>query len=132
MTNYTIITTTYPDKDSAKHTAKLLVERSLAACVQLLPIESVYTWQGEICDEREVKLLIKSRAELFDKIAELIKENHTYEVPEIVQIPITSGSTAYLEWIDESTQKFENKTKYTYKPATPTELELKWDKNIAN
>ncbi|MCL2018576.1 MAG: divalent-cation tolerance protein CutA [Oscillospiraceae bacterium] len=101
MTNYTIITTTYPDKIAAKHTAKLLVEQRLAACVQLLPIESIYSWQGEICDENEVMLLIKSRADLFDKIAVLIKENHTYEVPEIVQIPITGGSAAYLGWIGE-------------------------------
>ena len=105
MTNYTIITTTYPDKGTAKHTAKLLVERRLAACVQLLPIESIYSWQGQICNENEVKLLIKSRVELFDKIAELIKENHTYEVPEIVQIPITGGSAAYLGWIGECTEE---------------------------
>ena len=108
MTNYTIITTTYPHKDTAKHTAKLLVERSLAACVQLLPIESIYSWQGEVCVESEVKLLIKSRVDLFDKITELIKENHTYEVPEIVQIPITNGSAEYLSWIGECTEELRN------------------------
>ena len=102
-TNYTIITTTYPDKDTAKRTAKLLVERRLAACVQLLPIQSIYSWQGEICDENEVMLLIKSRADLFDKVAEFIKQNHSFDVPELVQIPITNGSAAYLEWIGECT-----------------------------
>jgi len=103
MTDYTIITTTFPTQDAAKSAAKLLVEKRLAACVQLLPIKSVYSWQGEICDESEVLLLIKSRAALFGEIAAVIKEIHTYEVPQIVQIPITDGLPEYLRWIEEST-----------------------------
>jgi len=101
MTDYTIITTTFPDKDSAKSAARLLVERRLAACVQLFPIESVYSWQGEICDENEVLLLIKTRAERFAEVAELIKQIHTYEVTEIVQVPIVGGFAEYLRWIDD-------------------------------
>ena len=100
---YSIIIATYPDKDSAKRTAKLLVENQLAACVQLFPIESVYLWQEKICDECEIILFIKSKTELFDKITAAINENHTYEVPEIVQIPITNGLPEYLKWIDECT-----------------------------
>jgi len=103
MTDYTIIKTTFPDKDSAKSAAKLIVERRLAACVQLLPIESVYSWQGEICDESEVLLLIKTRAERFGEVAEFIKQIHTYEVPEIVQVPIVGGLGEYLLWIDDCT-----------------------------
>ena len=101
MTDYTIITATFPDKDSAKSVARLLVERKLAACVQLMPIESVYSWKGEICDECEVLLLIKTRAERFTEIAAAIKEIHTYEVPEIVQVPIIGRLAEYLSWIDE-------------------------------
>jgi periplasmic divalent cation tolerance protein len=103
MTEYTIITTTFPDKDSAKSAARLLAERRLAACVQLLPIESVYSWQGEICVEQEILLLIKTRAELFGEVAELIKQIHTYDVPEIVQVPIVGGLAEYLGWIDDCT-----------------------------
>jgi periplasmic divalent cation tolerance protein len=103
MTDYIIITTTFPHQDSAKAAAKLLVEKRLAACVQLLPINSVYSWQGEVCDENEVLLLIKSRAALFGEISAAIKEIHTYEVPQIVQIPITDGLPEYLKWIEEST-----------------------------
>lgn len=101
---YSIITATFPDKESAKHAARFLVEKQLAACVQLFPIESVFSWQGEICNESEVMLLIKSRTALFAEIVAAIKKNHTYEVPEIVQIPIVDGLTEYLRWIDDSTR----------------------------
>jgi periplasmic divalent cation tolerance protein len=105
MTDYSIITATFPDKDSAKSAARLFVERRLAACVQLLPIESVYSWRGEICDENEVLLLIKTRAERFGEVAELIKQIHTYDVPEIVQVPIVGGLAEYLGWIDNCVGK---------------------------
>ena len=102
MTNdYSIITATFPDKDSAKRTARLLVEQRLAACVQLFPIESVYLWQGKVCDEIEVMLFIKSKTVLFNKIAATIRTNHTYDVPEIVQMPIVDGLPEYLQWIDD-------------------------------
>ena len=103
MNEYSIIITTYPDKESAKRAAKLLIEQRLAACVQLFPIESVYLWQGNICDESEIMLFIKSKTALFGKIVMTIKEVHTYEVPEIVQIPIADGLPEYLKWIDECT-----------------------------
>ena len=101
--SYSVIITTCPDKDSAKGIARRLVERRLAACVQMLPIESVYRWDSEICDDSEVMLLIKSRTMLYDRIAAAIRENHAYEVPEIIQIPITDGLPAYLRWIDDCT-----------------------------
>ena len=104
MTDYSIIMTTFPDKESAKHTARILVEKQLAACVQLFPIESVYSWQGEICNEGEVMLLIKSRTALFGEIVDAIKKNHTYEVPEIVQLPIADGLPEYLKWIGDCTK----------------------------
>jgi len=105
MTDYCIITTTFPNNASAKSAARLLVERRLAACVQLLPINSVYSWQGKVCDENEILLLIKTRAERFDEVATVIKEIHTYDVPQIVQIPIVGGFAEYLSWIDECTEK---------------------------
>ena len=98
---YSIITATFPDKDSAKEVAHLLVEKRLAACVQILPIESVYLWEGKVCDESEMMLIIKSKAALFDEITTAIKTVHSYQVPEIVQLPITDGLPEYLRWIGE-------------------------------
>jgi periplasmic divalent cation tolerance protein len=96
---YTITIATCPDKETAKSIAKLLVEQRLAACVQMFPIESIYIWHDKVCDENEVMLLIKSKKELFYKISALIRESHTYEVPEIIQIPIADGLPEYLGWI---------------------------------
>lgn len=104
QSKYVIITATFPDKESAKQTARLLVEKKLAACVQMFPIESIYMWQGKVCDEGEIMLLIKSNTELFPQISAVIKENHSYEVPEIVQIPVTDGLPEYLKWIGDCTE----------------------------
>ena len=98
---YSLVITTAADKDSAKVIAGLLVEKRLAACVQMFPVESIYTWKGETCNDDEIALFIKSKSSLFDKIAAAIKENHKYEVPEIIQIPITNGLPEYLKWIDD-------------------------------
>ncbi|MDR2558751.1 MAG: divalent-cation tolerance protein CutA [Oscillospiraceae bacterium] len=104
MTKYSIIISTFPDKESAKRAAKLLVEKRLAACVQLLPIESLYSWQGKICNESEIMLLIKSKTDLLGEITAAIREIHTYDVPEIVQVPIEGGLSEYLEWIWDCTK----------------------------
>jgi len=101
---YSIIIATAPDRESAKKIARLLVEKRLAACAQMIPIESIYFWQNKICEDSETALFIKSRTALFDKIKAAIRENHTYEVPEIIQIPITDGLPEYLKWIDDCTQ----------------------------
>ncbi|MCL2078140.1 MAG: divalent-cation tolerance protein CutA [Oscillospiraceae bacterium] len=101
--NYSIIITTSPDKETAKKTAKLLIEKHLAACAQIFPVESIYIWQGKICDDDEFLIFIKSKTALFEKIAAEIKENHPYDVPEIIQIPIINGTPEYLKWIDDST-----------------------------
>ena len=102
--DYSIIITTIAGKEPAKKIARLLVENRLAACVQLLPIESVYLWKDKICEENESALLIKSKTTLFEKIKEAIKENHSYEIPQIIQIPITGGLPEYLKWIDDCTK----------------------------
>jgi periplasmic divalent cation tolerance protein len=100
---YSLIITTTAGKESAKKIAKELVEKHLAACVQMLPIQSVYLWKEKICDEDEIALFIKSKTALFKEIKTAIRKNHEYEVPEIIQIPITDGLPEYLQWIDECT-----------------------------
>ena len=102
---YSMIITTAADKESARKIARLLVERRLAACAQMLPIESIYLWQDKICEENETMLFIKSKTALFDEIKTAIKENHAYEVPEIIQIPITDGLPDYLKWIGDCTSR---------------------------
>jgi len=97
-------TTTAKAEDAGK-IAMQLVERKLAACVQIVePITSVYRWQGKIESEREILLLIKSTQDLIPDIAELLDEIHPYEVPELVATPIIGGSTSYLSWLEDSVQ----------------------------
>ena len=95
--------TTTPTREEAQRIAKLLVDEHLAACVQLLPIESFYTWQGKTQNEAEVLLLIKTRAALFESAIARIKQVHSYTVPEIVALPFTAGFSGYLNWIDDVT-----------------------------
>ncbi len=90
--------------DEAAKIAKLLIDEKLAACVQLLPIESFYVWQGKTQNETELLLLIKTRRALFDTAIARIKELHSYTVPEIVALPFAAGFAGYLNWIDEVTR----------------------------
>ena len=101
---YSIVISTCADKESAKAIAKLLIEERLVSCVQMLPVESIYVWQEKVCEDNEIVLLIKTKIALFEKISATIRENHTYEVPEIIQIPITDGLPEYLQWIDSCTE----------------------------
>ena len=103
-TGYSLVIATCPDNEMVKSITGALMEKQLAACVQVFPIESVYTWEGKLCQDREFALHIKSRTALFDEIKAAIKENHSYKVPEIVQIPITNGLPEYLNWIGENTR----------------------------
>ena len=103
-----IIIATYPDKEAAKNVAKLLVEERLAACVQIFPIESIYSWEGKIFDENEIMLFIKTKTSMFNKVSAFIRKNHSYDVPEIIQIPITDGLPEYLRWIGDNVDRENN------------------------
>ena len=94
---------TCPDEEIAGKIAKLLVEHQLAACVNILPaIKSVYRWQGKIEQDNEVLLIIKTHKDVFSRLEILIRDNHPYELPEIVAVPIDTGLKQYLNWMDES------------------------------
>jgi len=85
----------------ARRMAGLLVSKRLAACVQLIPgLESHYHWRGKKETSREVLLFIKTKTSAYKKLEKALLQNHPYEVPEIVCLPITRGSKSYLKWID--------------------------------
>lgn len=102
--SYDIILTTTGSKEEADRLAEMLVSRQLAACVQVINIGSTYMWQGKITQEAEFLLLIKTASHLYSEVEKIIVENHSYEIPEIIQIPIGQGLPAYLAWIDENTK----------------------------
>lgn len=101
--NIVLIQTTCSNKDEAKNIAKVLIEEKLAACVQLSEIESFYSWNNEFCCDNETLLNIKTTKENFEKIKSKIKELHSYDLPEIIQLDITNASKEYLKFIGDNT-----------------------------
>jgi periplasmic divalent cation tolerance protein len=103
--DYVIVLITTPSMDVGKQIASSLVEKKLAACVNILPsIHSVFRWEGEVSGEEEVLLVVKSRGKLFeDQLIPAVLELHPYDVPEIIALPIWKGVKSYLDWIDEET-----------------------------
>ena len=100
--NFGVILVTASSEIEAEAIAKSLVENQLAACVSLSPIRSIYTWQGEIHSAAEWQLVIKTDLAKFQALKTKVWELHSYEVPEIIAIPIVAGSEAYLSWIGQS------------------------------
>ena len=98
-----IIQTTTSSKEEAKKIAKILIQDKLAACVQLKDIESLYSWDGKLCCERETLLSIKTKKELFSKVKSKILELHSYDTPEIIELDISNISEDYLKFIKENT-----------------------------
>ena len=95
---------TCPDHDSALRIAQTLVDRQLAACVNVLPgLSSVYRWQGQTETAREELLLIKTRQAVYPELEAAILALHPYELPEVIAVPIAAGLPAYLAWIESST-----------------------------
>lgn len=103
--DYGVMLTTTPTRDEAAKIARLLIDEKLAACVQLLPIESFYVWEGATQNETETLLLIKTRSALFEPAITRISQVHSYTVPEIVAAPFSAGLPAYLNWIGEVTER---------------------------
>lgn len=101
---YAIVTTTNVSNEETEKIAITLLEKKLAACVQVLPIKSYYTWKDKLNIETENLLIIKCKQSDFAEVEKCIKENHSYEVPEIVMMPIEEGSKEYLNWIKAVTK----------------------------
>ncbi len=104
MEKYCIVQTTTNDKETALKITSNLLKKKLAACIQSHTIKSSYRWKGDLENSEEIILNIKTKTSLFEKIKKEIEENHNYETPEIISVPILDGSEKYLKWIDEETE----------------------------
>lgn len=100
-----LVITNLPDRVSAEKLAALLIERRLAACVNLLaPCGSLYRWRGEIQRDEEHPLLIKTAQDRYAELEAAIRANHPYELPEIIAVPISLGLPDYLQWVESETR----------------------------
>ncbi len=103
MSNARIVLTTTGSQEEARKIARELVERRLAACVNIVPqIESIYRWEGKVETSTEWLLLIKTQAGSFERVRDAVKELHSYDLPECVMLELAAGSEEYLNWIAES------------------------------
>ncbi|MFC4161470.1 divalent-cation tolerance protein CutA [Chitinimonas lacunae] len=99
-TEVIVVVCNAPDEATARALASALVERRLAACVNILPaVQSVYRWHGEIEQAGEWPLLIKTTVSRYAEVETLLRERHPYELPEIIALPLTAGLPGYLDWV---------------------------------
>jgi periplasmic divalent cation tolerance protein len=104
--NEILILCTTDTTDLAQKIASALVKAREAACVNIVPgIRSIYFWEGKECNDSECLLLIKSSAENFEAVRTTIRQLHTYQVPEIIALPIKAGDSAYLAWLHASLEE---------------------------
>ena len=100
-----LVLTNLPERAAAERLAELLVEKQLAACVNILaPCRSVYRWQGAVRHDEEHPMLIKTTAERYPALEQALRSGHPYELPEIIAVPIEHGLPAYLQWVAAETK----------------------------
>jgi periplasmic divalent cation tolerance protein len=97
-----IFSTAPPDKSGI--IAQMLVDTRMVACVNIVPVQSCYRWNGEFCNETEHLLIIKTTEEKVQEVIAAIKAHHPYEIPEIIALPVTEGHLPYLEWVYQETR----------------------------
>src|ERR1039457_3753420 len=108
MTDRIVVRWPCSSRDEARRVAGHLIEKRLAACVNLLPpVRSIYHWNGVVEEGEETLMIIKSARPLFERLRAEIARLHSYEVPEIVALPIVDGSESYLEWMDRELDRSE-------------------------
>ena len=98
-----VLITTVDSDELAMQLAETLISKRLAACVQQMPIKSHYRWEGKVQCDAEIMLLIKTSVGALDVAIAAIENIHSYNVPEIITLPVTGGSAAYLKWLDSET-----------------------------
>lgn len=101
-TNYGVVLVTVASLEQGKAIANTLLTTKLAACINMFPVNSLYIWQGEINNDPEYQLIIKTDLSKFNELAAKIRTLHNYEVPEIIALPIIPGSQSYLSWLGNS------------------------------
>ncbi|GLT19229.1 divalent-cation tolerance protein CutA [Vibrio zhanjiangensis] len=101
---FCIVLTTIDSPDQAKKMTQMALESELAACVQSMPIQSSYRWQGKVCHDNEMLLIFKTKVSCYEKLEEAITSTHSYELPEVIKIPITGGYHPYLLWLEQTTR----------------------------
>ncbi|GDY26719.1 hypothetical protein AHAT_26090 [Agarivorans sp. Toyoura001] len=100
-----LVLTTFPDQDSAQDFAQQVVEKKLAACVNILPqLRSVYRWQDKIESSQEVQLQIKTNLRCINPLQCFLRKEHPYDCPEYIALPIEQGASDYLKWLNDSLQ----------------------------
>ena len=100
-----VIYCTVPKKKLAKDITKVLMKHKLAACVSMIEnVRSVFSWEGEICEEKEIMMMIKTRRANYGKIKLVIEDMHDYSVPEIIALPVVDCSEDYLKWLVQETE----------------------------
>lgn len=103
MAEVLVVFVTVGNEEEALTIGRTLVEEKLVACVNLVPqIRSIYWWKGEVCDDQELLLVMKTTTSMFDSLQSRIRELHSYEVPEIVALSVAKGLPDYLKWVVES------------------------------
>ncbi|HEX2979071.1 MAG TPA: divalent-cation tolerance protein CutA [Anaerolineaceae bacterium] len=107
QTKYVVVLVSVPNEEVGVMIARALIEQKLAACVNILPgMRSIYRWEDRLVDDREMLLLVKTRAEGFqERLAPAIKALHPYDLPEIIALPIVQGTEAYLAWVEDNTKE---------------------------
>lgn len=100
--SYCLVLSTCESREDAHRVAEKLLSTKLAACVQIDRIESLYRWKGSVESAEEYRLMIKTRENCYAKIEKKLLEIHRYEIPQIVKLPIETGLSSYLEWVDEN------------------------------
>jgi periplasmic divalent cation tolerance protein len=109
MTDKIVVFSTCQTDEEAERLARFLVDRRLAACVNVIPgVRSFYRWKGAVEDASERLLVIKSSRELFPALRAALETAHSYEIPEALALPVLDGSANYLNWLDESLQKVDS------------------------
>ncbi len=103
MSDVLVVLTTVPSPPIAARIATALVKEGLAACVNVVPgARSIYAWEGKVCDDRELLLLIKTTRARYPALEKRVKSLHPYKVPEVIAVPAKRGNTAYLAWVRQA------------------------------
>ena len=104
MNEHLVVLVTASSEAEARRLARKLLQNKHAACVNFIPVDSMFLWKGAIQEEAEVLMIIKTRVEAFDDVMTAIKTAHSYDTPEVIGMPVVLGSRDYLKWIDDEVE----------------------------